>query len=228
MTEKKSNPFLEIVFNVVIPSGILMKLSGDEHLGSIGALVIALAFPLAFGGYELIRFRKFNFISLLGFVSVMLTGGIGLLELDTKWLAVKEALIPGLIGVGVFISTFTKFPVVKKMIFNDTVLNLAEINQRLTQNGQQADFERCLMKSNYLFASTFVFSSIMNYVLATWIVTSPSGTAAFNEELGRMTLLSYPMIAIPSMVMMMGIFYFVWRQIRSMTQLEAAQIFKTQ
>ncbi|KXI23401.1 VC0807 family protein [Photobacterium sanguinicancri] len=228
MTEKKSNPFLEIVFNVVIPSGILMKLSGDEHLGSVGALVIALAFPLAFGGYELIRFRKFNFISLLGFVSVMLTGGIGLLELDTKWLAVKEALIPGLIGVGVFISTFTKFPVVKKMIFNDTVLNLSEINQRLTQNGQQADFERCLMKSNYLFASTFVFSSIMNYVLATWIVTSPSGTAAFNEELGRMTLLSYPMIAIPSMVMMMGIFYFVWRQIRSMTQLEAAQIFKTQ
>ncbi|MDO6542691.1 VC0807 family protein [Photobacterium sanguinicancri] len=228
MTEKKSNPFLEIVFNVVIPSGILMKLSGDEHLGSVGALVIALAFPLAFGGYELIRFRKFNFISLLGFVSVMLTGGIGLLELDTKWLAVKEALIPGLIGVGVFISTFTKFPVVKKMIFNDTVLNLTEINQRLTQNGQQADFERCLMKSNYLFASTFVFSSIMNYVLATWIVTSPSGTAAFNEELGRMTLLSYPMIAIPSMVMMMGIFYFVWRQIRSMTQLEAAQIFKTQ
>lgn len=205
-----------------------MKLSGDEHLGSVGALVIALAFPLAFGGYELIRFRKFNFISLLGFVSVMLTGGIGLLELDTKWLAVKEALIPGLIGVGVFISTFTKFPVVKKMIFNDTVLNLTEINLRLTQNGQQADFERCLMKSNYLFASTFVFSSIMNYVLATWIVTSPSGTAAFNEELGRMTLLSYPMIAIPSMVMMMGIFYFVWRQIRSMTQLEAAQIFKTQ
>ncbi|MDO6499133.1 VC0807 family protein [Photobacterium sanguinicancri] len=228
MTEKKSNPFLEIVFNVVIPSGILMKLSGDDHLGSVGALVIALAFPLAFGGYELIRFRKFNFISLLGFVSVMLTGGIGLLELDTKWLAVKEALIPGLIGVGVFISTFTKFPVVKKMIFNDTVLNLTEINQRLMQNGQQADFERCLMKSNYLFASTFVFSSIMNYVLATWIVTSPSGTAAFNEELGRMTLLSYPMIAIPSMVMMMGIFYFVWRQIRSMTQLEAAQIFKTQ
>ncbi|KMV31525.1 MFS transporter [Photobacterium swingsii] len=228
MTEKKSNPFLEIVFNVVVPSGILMKLSGEEHLGSVGALVIALAFPLAFGGYELVRFRKFNFISLLGFVSVLLTGGIGLLELDTKWLAVKEALIPGLIGVGVFISTFTKFPVVKKMIFNDTVLNLTEINQRLIQNGQQADFERCLMNSNYLFASTFVFSSIMNYVLATWIVTSPAGTAAFNEELGRMTLLSYPMIAIPSMIMMMGIFYFVWRQIRSMTQLEAAQIFKAQ
>ncbi|OAN11653.1 MFS transporter [Photobacterium jeanii] len=228
MTEKKSNPLLEIVFNVVIPSAILMKLSGEEQLGSVWALVIALSFPLAFGGYELIRFRKFNFISLLGFVSVLLTGGIGLLELDNKWLAIKEALIPGLIGLGVFISTYTPFPVVKKMIFNDTVLNLETINQHLAENNQQAAFDRCLMNSNYLFASTFVFSSIMNYVLAKWIVTSPSGTAAFNEELGRMTLLSYPMIAIPSMVMMLGIFYFVWRQLRSMTQLEAEQIFRTQ
>ena len=68
----------------------------------------------------------------------------------------------------------------------------------------------------------------MNYVLATIIVTSKSGTEAFNEELGRLTLLSYPMIAIPSMLMMMGIFYFVWRQIRRMTQLETAEIFKSQ
>ena len=30
----------------------------------------------------------------------------------------------------------------------------------------------------------------MNYFLATWIVTSAAGTAAFNEELGRLNLLS--------------------------------------
>lgn len=57
----------------------------------------------------------------------------------------------------------------------------------------------------------------MNYVLARWIVTSPSGTQAFNEELGRMTLLSYPMIAIPSTIMMMLIFYYLYRTIRRLT-----------
>lgn len=189
------------------------------------ALVVALLFPIIYGGMDLVRNKKFNFISALGFISVLLTGGIGLLELDTRWLALKEALIPGLIGLAVLCSTFTRYPLMQKLVLNDTVLNLSLINERLKENGQSEAFERCLMSSNYLFASTFAFSSAMNYFLATWIVTSPSGTAAFNEELGKMTLYSYPMIAIPSMLMMFGIFYYIWRQVRTMTSLETEQIF---
>ncbi|MBE4395151.1 MFS transporter, partial [Vibrio parahaemolyticus] len=83
------------------------------------------------------------------------TGGIGLLELDTRWLALKEALIPGLIGIAVLGSTFTRYPLMQKMVLNDTVLNLALINERLRENGKTDAFERCLMSSNYLFASTF-------------------------------------------------------------------------
>ncbi|EJE4186210.1 VC0807 family protein [Vibrio parahaemolyticus] len=224
-TAKKSNPLFEILFNVFIPSFILMKYSGEEHLGTAMALVVALLFPVVYGGMDLIHNKKFNFISALGFISVLLTGGIGLLELDTRWLALKEALIPGLIGIAVLGSTFTRYPLMQKMVLNDTVLNLALINERLRENGKTDAFERCLMSSNYLFASTFAFSSAMNYFLATWIVTSPSGTAAFNEELGKLTLYSYPMIAIPSMLMMFGIFYYIWRQIRAMTSLETEQIF---
>lgn len=189
------------------------------------ALVVALLFPIIYGGMDLVRNKKFNFISALGFISVLLTGGIGLLELDTRWLALKEALIPGLIGLAVLGSTFTRYPLMQKLVLNDTVLNLSLINERLKENGQSEAFERCLMSSNYLFASTFAFSSALNYFLATWIVTSPSGTAAFNEELGKMTLYSYPMIAIPSMLMMFGIFYYIWRQVRTMTSLETEQIF---
>ncbi|EGU42686.1 hypothetical protein VII00023_05262 [Vibrio ichthyoenteri ATCC 700023] len=224
-TAKKSNPLFEILFNVFIPSFILMKFSGEEHLGTAMALVVALLFPIAYGGMDLIRNKKFNFIAALGFVSVLLTGGIGLLELDTRWLALKEALIPGLIGLAVLGSTFTRYPFMQKMILNDTVLNLTLITERLKENGRSEAFERCLASSNYLFASTFAFSSAMNYFLATWIVTSPAGTAQFNEELGKLTLYSYPIIAIPSMLMMLGIFYYVWRQIRAMTSLETEQIF---
>ncbi|KJY81888.1 MFS transporter [Vibrio galatheae] len=224
-TTKKSNPLFEILFNVFIPSFILMKFSGEEHLGTSLALVVALLFPIVYGGMDLIRNKKFNFIAALGFVSVLLTGGIGLLELDTRWLALKEALIPGLIGLAVLGSTFTRYPFMQKMILNDTVLNLPVITERLKEKGKTEAFERCLMSSNYLFASTFAFSSAMNYFLATWIVTSPAGTPEFNEELGKMTLYSYPMIAIPSMLMMFGIFYYLWRQIKAMTSLETEQIF---
>lgn len=92
----------------------------------------------------------------------------------------------------------------------------------------RAAFERRLLNATYLLSSTFLFSSVMNYVLAKWIVTSPGGSAAFNEELGRMTLLSYPVIAIPSMLMMMLIMYYLWRTIHGMTGLPLEKIFISQ
>ncbi|HAH02027.1 MAG TPA: MFS transporter, partial [Vibrio sp.] len=52
---KKSSPLFEVVFNVLLPSFILMKFSGEEHLGTGLALLVALAFPIAYGGMELIR-----------------------------------------------------------------------------------------------------------------------------------------------------------------------------
>ncbi len=226
MTEKKSNPLIDLVVNIIIPSVVLMKLSGEAHLGSVGALILALAFPILWGGYELVRYKKFNFISLLGFISVLLTGGIGLFELDTQWLAVKEAAIPSLIGLVVLGSTFTPYPIVNKLIFNEAVLNTALINKQLAAKNNQSAFNRCLNLSNYLLAGTFAFSAVMNYVLATRIVTSPAGTEAFNEELGRLTLVSYPMIAIPSMLMMFGIFYFLWRNISKLTSLTAGEVFQ--
>src|SRR5690606_3520826 len=76
----------------------------------------------------------------------------------------------------------------------------------------------------YFLSATFFFSSFMNYVLAKWIVKSPAGSEAFNAELGRMTLLSYPMIAIPSMLMMMAIFYYLWRTIHGLTGLGLEEI----
>lgn len=194
-----------------------MKFSGDEYLGSVNALLIGLAFPLGWGLFELIRYHKKNFIAVLGLVSVGLTGGIGLLAIDARWLAVKEATIPAIIGLAVLISTKTKYPLIRTLLYNPNILDVDKIHAALESNNQVKEFDRRLLNATYFFSGTFLFSSIMNYVLARWIVTSPSGTQAFNEELGRMTLLSYPMIAIPSTIMMMFIFYYLWRTIRRLT-----------
>lgn len=220
----KPRPWIDLLVSIVIPSVILMKFSGDQHLGSVNALVIGLAFPLGWGLFELVRYGKKNFIALLGIISVALTGGIGLLELDAGWLAIKEAAVPAIIGLAVLISTRTRYPLVRTLLYNPNVLNVEKIHQTLEQKGKVAEFEGRLLNASYFFAGTFLFSSIMNYVLARWIVTSDSGTQAFNEELGRMTLVSYPMIAIPSMVMMMLIFWYLWRTISRLTGYKLEQV----
>lgn len=215
--DHKPRPWVDLLVSIIIPSVILMKFSGDEHLGSVNALLIGLAFPLSWGLFELIRYHKKNFIAVLGLISVGLTGGIGLMELDAGWMAVKEAAIPAIIGLAVLISTRTRYPLVRTLLYNPSVLDVDKIQGALEENNRVGEFEARLLKATYFFAGTFLFSSIMNYVLAKWIVISPSGTQAFNEELGRMTLVSYPMIAIPSMVMMIAIFYYLWRSIRRLT-----------
>ncbi|WP_341580941.1 VC0807 family protein [Marinobacter metalliresistant] len=215
--DHKPRPWVDLLVSIIIPSVILMKLSGDEHLGSVNALLIGLAFPLGWGLFELVKYHKKNFIAVLGLISVGLTGGIGLLELDAGWLAIKEAAIPAIIGLAVLISTWTKYPLVRTLLYNPNVLDVEKIQRSLEEHNQVDEFEQRLQKASYFFAGTFLFSSIMNYVLAKWIVVSPSGTEAFNEELGQMTLVSYPMIAVPSMVMMVLIFYYLWRTIRRLT-----------
>lgn len=216
---KKNNPLIELLINIIVPSLILMKLSGAEHLGSVGALLLALAFPLVWGTMDLVKSRKFNIFSALGLVNILLTGGIGLLELDTQWLAVKEAAVPGIIGLVVLASIRTPYPLVKTLLFNPTIIDVDKVHQHLALRGNVEAFEARLQTGTILLSGTFFFSSVMNYLLATWIVTSPAGTEAFNEELGRLTLLSYPMIALPSMLMMMAVLYYLARSTRELAGL---------
>jgi intracellular septation protein A len=213
----KPHPLVDLLVSIVIPSIILMRFSGDDALGATTSLVVALTFPLSWGLYEMLKYRKFNFIALLGLISVLLTGGIGLLQLDPQWLAVKEAAVPGLIGIAVLVSTRTRYPLVRTLLYSPAVMDVSKIKQKLESLGNTAAFEGRLLNATYLLGSTFFFSAVMNYILAKWIVTSPAGSTAFNEELGRLTLLSYPVIAIPSMLMMLAIFYYLWRTIHDMT-----------
>lgn len=220
---QKTNPLIELLINIVIPSVILMKFSGEQELGVVGGLLVALAFPLVWGALDLVGRRKLNFISVLGLVSILLTGGIGLLQLDTQWLAVKEAAIPGLIGLAVLVSARTRHPLVKTLLYSPALIDVARVQQHLETRGTAREFDARLQNATTLLGGTFFFPAAMNYFLATWIVTSPAGSEAFNAELGRLTLLSYPMIALPSMLMMMAVLYYLARAMRELAGLKLTE-----
>lgn len=203
------SPLLEVAVTLLIPALILMQFSEPEQLGAAGALVLALAFPIAWGLRELATRRKFSLFAGLGVVSLLLTGGIGLMELDARWLAVKEAAVPAALGLIVAGSALTRTPLVRVLLYTPLLLDTDRIDAALAARGNLGVFEARLRGATWMLAGSFAFSSAMNYVLATWIVTSPAGSAAFNEELGRLTLLSYPMIALPATLMMLGALYYL-------------------
>jgi len=221
---KKNNSLLELLFNIVVPSVILMKLTGPEYLGTVIGLIVALSFPVGYAIYDYIKISKLNLFSLLGFVSTLLTGGIALYELDVAWLAIKEAAIPTVIGVTVLISGFLRKPLLAKLLLTALIFKIDTIYEALAKSGNTEVFKQKINRANHLLAATFVFSAVMNYVLAKWIVTSPAGTVEFNEQLGEMTLISYPVIAIPSMIMLLGILFYVIKVITKLTGLKFNQM----
>lgn len=227
-TTAKSNPLIEVTITLIIPSLILMKLSAPQDLGAVNALLLALFFPLAWGVRALLRERKVNLFAALGLISILLTGSIGLLQLDTQWLAIKEAAIPGLLGLAVAVSAYTRYPLVRVLLYTPALMNVERIQSSLAERGNHAIFESRLKIATWMLAGSFFFSSAMNYFLATWIVTSPSGSPAFNEELGRLTLLSYPMIALPSMLIMMTALYYLARSIKELAGLNLTDAIKGQ
>lgn len=219
-TDAKPNPLLEIAITIVVPAIVLMKLSGADSLGPLRALLLGLAFPLGWGLWDGWRRRKLSWMAVLGVVSTLLTGGIGLLALDAKWLAVKEAAVPSLIGLVILGSVWTGNPLIRMLVFNASLFDVDKVNQALVANGNTAAFNLRLRQGTVMLAGTFFFSAVANFVLTRWVVTSPAGTEAFNQELGRLTLLSYPVIAVPSMLMMMGLLYWLARQAKAMTGLD--------
>ena len=120
---------VELLITLIIPSLSLMKLSGPENLGAVYALLLALAFPLGWGVRDYLLQRKLNLFAALGLISILLTGGIGLLQLDTRWLAVKEAAIPGLIGLAEVISAYTRQPLVRLLLFSPAIMNVERIQE---------------------------------------------------------------------------------------------------
>lgn len=214
--DREPSLMVNMVFNIVLPVLILMQLSSPERLGATQALILALAFPLSFGGWELWRRRKINGFSILGLISVLLTGGIGLLELDPKYIAIKEAAVPGLIGIVVWVSRFTRFPIVEKMLLNRKMVDVDKLYAALQARGNTAAFQRVINNAGNGVAGAFFLSATLNFVLARMIVVSPAGSEAFNHEIGRMTALSFPVIVLPTMLVLFGAIFYLFARINKL------------
>ncbi len=163
-------------------------------------------------------------MSILGLVSILLTGGIGLLELSPRWIALKEAAIPLIIGAVLLFSVFTRNPLIKKMFYRSEILNLEKIEEALDTNGTGGALNSLFVRTTGLLSTAFLLSAVLNFALAKWIVKSPAGTVAFNEELGRMTALSFPAIALPCFVVVVLCFVYFAKGLGKLTGLKFQEL----
>ncbi len=223
---KPENLLVNLLCNVAIPAVILAGLSGPRWLGATWGLVIALAFPVGYGLYDFAVRRRWNFISIIGFISVLFSGGFGLLKVAGFWFAVKDAAIPAFIGLAILASMRAKTPLLTELLYNPQVIDVERVDAALAARNGQAGFAGLLRRSTGLLSLSFFASAGLNYALARHLLTGPPGTDVFNAQLAKMQVLSWPVIVVPSMVMMMLIFWRLLQGIKGLTGLTLDDIFR--
>lgn len=194
----RENILVSLACNVLAPVLLLSK--GGKWFGweAKTVLLVALAFPVAYGIADFIRRRNINVISALGFASTLATGGLSLLKLDPLWFAVKEASVPALIGVAVLLTRHSRSSILRAMMLNEQVVNVPRIEEGLKAAGKQAEFERLLDRTNWLIIASFTLSAVLNFVLARLIITVTADEPEFNAQLARLTGISYVVILVPT------------------------------
>jgi hypothetical protein len=207
--KKADSPLISILVNVIIPVAILSLLSDQEKplgpipgLGPVWALVVGLAFPIGYGIRTLIRDRKADFMSIIGIISVTLTGVFGILKLPPEYVAIKEAAIPLILGIAIVISLKTPFPLIKKILMTPQLFDVDRLKTALKQKSNEAAFEKKLVGLTWGFASSFFLSAGLSYALAKVVLKSEPGSAAYTAELGKMTGLSHVVVLVPVMIVM--------------------------
>ncbi len=222
---KKNDSFGNILFNILIPVLILNK--GNKFgLEPKWAVILALTFPVFFSIKSLIESKKINYIAVLGLFNVLVSGTLTLLALGGIWFAIKEAAFPLLIGIFVFISSWTKKPFFKTLFMNPATFDIEKIDSKLDSELKKTNFDLLMKHTTQLLSVSFLMSSMLNFTLSLRIFTPLPETFTdvqkqqlLNEQLGQMTLYSLGVILVPSILFLGGIMYYAFRRIHQLTGL---------
>jgi hypothetical protein len=218
---KRENLILNLACNLAIPTFVLIQLSKDKWLGPQWGMIVALIFPLGYGIYDLVQRKKTNIFSIVGVLSVVLTGTLNQMKADGFWFAVKEAAIPTLFCGAILFSMRTKRPLVRELLWNDQIIDTARIETLLAERDRRGDLDRLLTRASLGLAASFLLSAVLNFGLARYLLKSPPGTPEFNAELGKMNGLSLPVIMLPTMVVTMLV---LWKLMSGLTRITGLEL----
>ena len=131
------------------------------------------------------------------------------------------------IGLAVLTSMRAKTPLLTELLYNPQIIDVEKVDAGLAARGNQGGFIGLLRRSTGLLSLSFFASAALNYALARHLLTGPPGTETFNGQLAKMHVLSWPVIVVPSMIMMMLIFWRLLQGIKALTGLELDDIFRS-
>lgn len=219
------NALVDLILTVVLPSLVLDQLSDPARLGPTGALVAALMFPVAFAGWCWWKRSGWNLFSIIGFVTVLLSGGLGLLKLDAFWFALKESAVPLALGAAFPLSHRFGKSLLTALVMQPHLINLRAVTTALDTPERNAAYEDALHRGSWSIGLAMIGSSAGNFFLAYRLLQGKEpGGEAFVRGIGTLNWASVLVIGVPLCAVMLLAFVWLIRRIQSITGLERADL----
>lgn len=221
MTKPPPNPLIEIVLTIILPSLAMDQFSKPESLGPLGALMVGLMFPVGFGLWCWWTKAGWNVFSILGFITVLLSGGLGLLQLDAFWFAIKESAMPVILGLAFPITHRLGKPLINAIIMQPQLINLKSLHAALDTKEKKSAFDRVLFRASWGMGLGMIGSSVGNFFLALYLLNGKApGSEAFVKGISKLNWAGALIIGVPLMVVIVFVFIWLIRHIQRITGLE--------
>ena len=243
---KKESPLISILFNIFIP--VLILKNGNNWISktlvyfnftlqdssiinfSPVTFLIAIAFPITYFIYDFFKRKNFNLVSILGFINVLLTGGIGIFGakfgLSKNWFIFKEGFLPLFIGLLLLIMKKYRQNSFNKILLNETLFDNYKIRSSIKEE-EQTNFEKLLGRASAHFILGLFISSIIQFILASYFVVSNPGEPSFNDQVATMTWVSYFAVLVPTILVVGKGYWELIIGIEKITNLKKEEFLKT-
>jgi len=225
---KQENPLLNILLNVLLPVTVLSMCSREGKWYSLGpqlALIVAVLLPVGYFIYDYHQRRKINAFSIIGFVSVVLTGGLGLLNLSAEVFGIKEASVPLILAFIIWWTGRGEKPMVRTLLLNPDIVDVAKVEKAIAVKEARPEFDRLIKSSTWLLVASMLFSAVMNYFLAVFFIKGTEHDKnLYNEAIAKQTGWGWAVIGVPSMVMMLYALFRLFKGVKHLTGLETDDI----
>ena len=233
MTAKKENPLLNVGFNIILPVLVLTK--AEKFItfedSAVFILILALAFPFLYGLKDFIKSKKINWLSVIGLLSILLTGGLALLKLEGIYFAIKEAGIPLLLALVFIASVFLKKPLAHVIIFKSSLFNTKLIQEHLENNNKEQEFKKLLKNATLLLSLSFILSAVLNFIIALYVfkdidpqLSESAKELIINKQVADMTWMGYVFIALPLTVVTGFLVWWILNQLKLLTGLTLEEL----
>jgi fumarate reductase subunit D len=245
-TGPKNNALLDIILNVLLPAMVLSYLSKDPdivqkmgqspkwwHLGAVNAMMIALIAPVSYGIWHFIQIKKINLFSSIGFISVLLTGGLTIYLWNGDgtvkphagwWFGVKEGSIPFALGIAALLSFRSSQPLIETFLYNSQLFEIQKIQHIITQHQLRDQHQKILWRATQLFAVSFFISTVLNIMLALFFFrkfqhTAQDALEQYNAIIGKITAWGFGVIGLPIIIFLIFTMRYLVRSLSQLTGL---------